>query len=194
MASRSALLACTLAVLPALASDSTSFTAFGIQAHIAHPTGGLGSNDNLDRKTGLGLGLQMPIELGDGHVLRPKVDFLSYNRDDSGIRYKVESLSLLLDYNFFPEFRREGAYFIAGAGLHSTRRDATRTFAGTAVSASDSGSGFAYNVGLGYAFNPNVALELKYMGLDLGDLRFNGQTPDKSFMANSVVASLSFLF
>jgi opacity protein-like surface antigen len=189
---RSTLLLSLLTTVPALASDA--FTNFGIQAHVAHPTGTLGNATNLDRKTGLGLGLQLPITLGEGHVLRPKVDYLACNRETGGSRYKLETLSLLVDYTFYPEYRREGVYFIAGAGLHSSRRDLTRSFAGVALDASDSGSGLAYNLGMGYAFNPNVALELKYLGLDQGDMKFAGQPAEKGFMGNAVVASLSFLF
>ena len=79
-------------------------------------------------------------------------------------------------------------------GLHSTRRDATRPFAGVNQSTDGSASGFAYNLGLGYAFSPNLALELKYTGLNLGTLQYKQAGTDPSFMANTVVATVSLTF
>ena len=175
---------------PLLASETT----FGFQGQVAIPTGTFGDAGHLDRKVGLGLGLQMPIDFGGGHILRPKLDYLSLSRDSSGINYKAEALVLLADYNYHFAGSREGAYLIAGLGLHSTRRNVTRTFGPLSAKADSTDTGFAYNLGLGYAFNPNVALEAKYLGLNLGTLGYGVLGTDAGFMGNSVVVSVGLTF
>lgn len=184
------LLAPCLAVLPMQAAE----TLFGLQAHVAYPTGTFGDATHLDRRVGFGLGFQVPIDFGAGHVLRPKLDYLTFNRDREGTRYKADSLMLLVDYNYYLEEQREGAYFIAGLGMHSTRRDVARVSTLSTQSHDGSSTGLCYNVGMGFAFTRNVALEVKYLGVDLGNINFKAPAVDSGFMGNSVAASLSFTF
>lgn len=183
-------MAILLHAVPAGASEPH----FGLQAHGAFPAGTLGDDRHLDGRIGLGLGFQVPVDFGAGHVLRPKLDYLVLNRNSGGIRYKVDSLQLMVDYNYYLEDRREGAYFIGGLGMHSTRRDVTRSFNAIHVTNSGTSTGLCYNAGMGYAFNRNLAVELKYLGIDLSRFDFKGQPSDPSYMGNSLVASFSFTF
>lgn len=185
-----------LAFLPLLASAplAASETTFGFQGNLAIPTGTFGDHAHLDRKVGLGLGLQMPVDFGGGHVLRPTLDYLALSRDSAGVNYKADALVLLANYNFHFAGEKEGAYLIAGLGLHSTRRTVTRTFAAVPVKNDTTDTGLAYNVGLGYGFTRNVALEVKYLGLNLGSLGFGVAGSDGSFMGNSVVVSVGLTF
>jgi len=187
---RSKLAAPFLAALPVLGVD----TSFGIQAHVATPTGTFGNVDHLDRKVGLGLGFQLPLDFGGGQVLRPKLDYLSFSRDSDGIRYKSDSFIISADYNYYMSQEKEGAYFIAGLGLHSTRVDASRVFDLVSGSSDRSKTGLYYNVGLGYAFNRTFALEVKYLGMDMGQVVYKPAGVDPSFMGNAIVASASFTF
>lgn len=185
-----------LALLPALASAPLLAyeTHFGLQGHLAVPTGTFGDAGHLDRKAGLGLGLEVPIDFGRGHVLRPNLDYLSFSRDSAGVSYRAEALVLMADYNYHFSGAREGAYFIAGLGVHSTRRDATRNFGAVPYKADSTGTGLAYDLGVGYAFTPNVSMEMKYLGLAMNRLNFRGMGSDGGFMGNSVVLSVGLTF
>lgn len=188
---RMLLLAPLLATAPLAAAEAS----FGGQIHLAKPLGTFSDAGHLDNRLGFGVGIQVPVDFGAGHVLRPKLDYLTFNRGSGDRRYKADSFLLMADYNYFIAEEAEGAYLIAGLGFHSTRLDAARTFGPLSASGRRTHSGLAYNVGLGYAFNKNVGVELKYLGMDMGELSYNlPRTYDTGFMANSIVGTLSFKF
>ena len=179
-----------LAALPVLGAETSA----GLELHLASPTGRFGDGAHLDRKVGVGVGLQLPIDFGSGHLLRPKAEYLVFNRGGGGDRYKTDALILAVDYDYFFTEPREGAYLLAGLGIHSTRRGAQRTVALVTTTSTDRATGLFYNFGLGYAFSRNVGLEVKYVGLDLSELRYRPVGVDPSFMGNAVVATLGFTF
>lgn len=181
----------SLVAVPAAAADTT----FGLQAHLAVPTGTFGNAAHLDGRIGYGLGFHAPIDFGAGHVLRPRLDYLSWTRDGNGIRYKIDSLVVMADYNyFFTEDRGDGAFLIAGLGLHSTRRDTARTYQGTVRKSDTGASGLAYNLGVGYAFSRNVTLDVKYLGMDMKRQDYGAGGSDSGFMGQSVVATVGVTF
>jgi len=179
-----------VAASPARATDLT----VGLQGHFAIPSGKAADNTHLDGKTGFGLGLNFPVDLGNGHVFRPKVDYIAFNRETMGITSKSDTISVIADYNYYFAGQRQGAYLIAGLGYNSTKREISGTVYGLKASVDATTSGLAYNFGLGFAFNKTVALELKYMGADLPDFKYNGYTVDTSYTANAIVASVSITF
>lgn len=188
---------CMLLFVPLLGSAPmvAAEAAFGAQAHLAKPMGTFSNGGHLDNRIGLGLGIQVPVDFGAGHVLRPRLDFMSFSRNSGDIRYKTDSVLLLADYNYYVAEERDGAYLIAGIGLHSTRLDATKPVGPLKANGRMTTTGFAYNVGLGYAFNRNVAMELRYQGMDMGALNYNlGRAGDSAYMANSLVGSIGFTF
>ena len=183
-----------LAVLPATGAEVD----FGIQGSVALPTGAFGDADHLDRKPGFGLGIQAPIDFGDGHVLRPRLEYLGFRRNSGEINYKADSYLLMADYNYHVTGDREGVYFLGGLGLHHTRRSVTRPLVGASITGSSSTTGLAYNVGLGYAFSRNAALEVKYLAMHMGALGLGKVArtglEDSAFAAKGVQVSFSYTF
>jgi opacity protein-like surface antigen len=169
-------------------------TYLGLQVHGALPTGTLGDSAHLDRSAGFGFGFQVPVDFGAGQVIKPRLDYLAFRRDDGGVRYKADALALLLDYNHYLSGEREGLYLLAGLGLHHTRRDATRLFGPGKGTGDEGTTGFAYGLGAGYAFNTRLALEISYRGMSMGPLHYRPRGTDDKFQGNAVVASLSWTF
>lgn len=185
------LAASCLAAAPSLASE----TRFGLQGHLALPKGTFGDGGHLDHKLGWGLGFQVPVNFGNGHEFRPRLDYLAFRRNEGGIRYHADSLVLLGDYLFyFEEERREGAYILGGLGLHHTRLDVSRSLTTGTVTADRGTTGLAWNLGLGYLVTPNLAFEVKFLGLGMGKLPLRPAGADPSYMGNSIQASISYTF
>jgi opacity protein-like surface antigen len=167
----------------------------GAQIHVFKPVGTFADRDHLDGRTGLGLGVQVPIDFGAGHVLRPRLDYLAGKRDNAGTRYDTRSWVLMADYVYHVAQEKEGAYVFGGLGLHSSRISASRTWGLAAAETRATTTGLAYALGLGYAFNRNLAVEAKFQGLDMGRMAFRQGFPaDAGYFANSVVGTVSFTF
>ena len=189
---RSALIATGLATMPAVAAEP----GFGGQFNLAFPTGREADRDHLDGKPGLGLGIQVPIEFDGGRVLKPRLDYLAFSRNSQGTSYRQNSLVALAEYNhYFSGINRDGAYLIGGLGFHSTERKVSGNFQNLGLpAASRTSTGLAYDLGLGLALNRTAALEIRFLGLGLNELRSQGRVVDAGFQGNSVVASLSVTF
>lgn len=194
MLKRSLSLVILLCALAAGVPAQAQVRAFGLQAHLAIPSGKAADDMHLDGKTGFGFGVTFPVDFGGGHVFRPKVDYMAFSRETMGITSKSDTISVLADYNFHFSGRRQGAYLIAGLGYNSTRREISGTVYGIKASVDTTTNGLAYNFGLGFAFSPKMALEAKYMGAELPDFKYNGYTVDTSYTANATVLSLSITF
>ncbi len=180
-----------LAAAPLAAAEAS----FGGQINLAKPVGTFSDSGHLDGRMGFGLGIQVPVDFGAGHVLRPRLDYLAFSRGGGNDRYKSDSLVVMADYTYFVAQEAEGGYLIGGLGFHSTRLDVGKRFGPTQASAKSTRTGLAYAVGLGYAFNRNVTAEVKFLGLDMGRLDYSlPGTSDAGFMGNSIVASLGFRF
>ena len=91
--------------------------------------------------------------------------------------------------------RHLGTYLIGGLGFHSTERKVSGNFQNLGLpAASRTSTGLAYDLGLGLALNRTAALEIRFLGLGLNELRSQGRVVDAGFQGNSVVASLSVTF
>ena len=189
---RPALIAAFLAGFPALAAEP----GFGGQFNLAFPMGREADRLHMDGRPGLGLGLQVPIEFDSGHVLKPRLDYLAFNRNSQGSSYRQHSLVALAEYNhFFTGNVRDGAYLIAGLGFHSTDRKVSGNFANLGLPAAGrTSTGLAYDLGVGLALNRTVSLELRYLGMSLNEVRSQGQVVDPGFQGNNLVASVGFSF
>ena len=186
------LIAAALAAAPAAAGEP----GFGGQFNLAFPMGREADRWHMDGKPGLGLGLQVPIEFGGGHVLKPRLDYLVFSRDSQGSSYKQNALVALADYNrYFTDNVRDGAYLLAGLGFHSTGRKLSGNFGNLGLpAASRTGTGLAYELGVGLALTRSVALELRYLGLGLNDVSSQGRVVDGGFQGSSLIASVGFSF
>ena len=104
----------TLAILAATAfSLQAEPPRYGVQGLVNIPMGDL--KTYVDSNPGIGIGVQGTFDLGDGHMLRPRLDYSFYQQATiSSIKQNASYLSLGGDYLYFIAGKPEGLYFTAG--------------------------------------------------------------------------------
>ena len=131
---------------------------YGVQAHVSLPVGDL--KDAVDSKPGLGLGAHLTVDLGQGHVLRPRLDYVAFPDANvfEGVKNKMSDLSFGVDYLF----QVEGAtgFYVTG-GLSAHRWNAEVEVSGLGTFSSNT-TKLGYAAGVGYAFNANVNAEARF--------------------------------
>lgn len=158
---RFALAAFTLALSSGLAQAEDP--RFGVQVHGNIPTGDL--KDAVDSKLGVGAGAHVTFDLGSGHVIRPRLDYVFFPEATvSTIKNKVNSLSIGADYLYFLAEKPEGFYVTAGLGFHHWKVDATAA----GVSVSDTSNKPGFSAGVGYNFNSTFGAEFRYLASKYG--------------------------
>lgn len=185
-ATRLAVLLC-LCSLPILAKESPRF---GVQLGLVSPQGDL--RDAVDSKLGVTGGIHMTFDLGNGWMLRPRVDHLAFQeRSESNTYYdpylgvtfrdsasnKITGWSFGLDAQFFPGGQPRGLYLVGGLGLISWKAEGHASMtvtgpggtSGSSMSGSDSWSKSAFAVGAGYQFNRTFSAEGRYVISKIGD-------------------------
>lgn len=166
-----------LAAAPLAAQDAH----FGIQAGVNFPQSDL--KDFIDNKLGISVGANATIELGSGHVIRPRADYAFYSASVSNPLFtddrKVKALSVGADYMYFPAQRMEGFYATAGIGVQNTKLE---DFTG-----SDNKTAFAWALGGGWQFTDVVGAELRYTS---SHPSFDGGT----FKADALNLGVTFKF
>ncbi len=165
-----------LAAAPLAAQDAH----FGVQAGINIPQSDL--KDFVDNKLGFTVGANATVDLGSGHVIRPRVDYGFYSASVSNPLFtddrKVKALSIGADYMYFPAERMEGFYATAGLGAQNTKIED--------VTGSDNKTALAWAIGGGWQFSDLLGAELRYTS---SHPKF-GQT----FKADAINAAVTFKF
>ncbi len=170
---------------------------FGLQANGNAPLGDL--KDAVDSKPGLGIGAHLTWNLGGGHVIRPRVDYLffpensAYAAADYGVsasgKYKVNDLSGGVDYLYFLEGKDEGFYLTAGLSVNRWKVDYDYTVrignVTSSASASDTTTKGGFAVGAGWNFNRSFGAEVRFTSTKFG--KGDGS-------ANAVQAGVTFRF
>jgi hypothetical protein len=138
-------------------------TAFGLQAAVMFPTGDL--NTLTNKSTGFGAGTHLMVDLGDGHVIRPRLDFFSYP-GQSGY-YKLQQFSGGADYVYFIDKKpTRGTYLVAGLGLASNSYETNFQPSYSRAYTNPYGA-----LGVGYQVHPNVGVEFRYISSRFTDTR-----------------------
>lgn len=160
----SALVAVSLAL--AVNPSHAEAPRYGIQLHASLPQGDL--KDAQDSKLGLGFGAHMTFDLKGGHMIRPRFDAVFFpNSNRYGFTYKTTDLSLGADYLYFLSGKPQGAYLIAGLGLHHWKTELSSPVIGgyPAGTATDNSNKLGTAFGIGYSFNHAVGAELRYINM-----------------------------
>jgi len=161
-------------LLPALALIASPAFAqnahFGLQGGISMPQSD--AKDLVDSKTGITLGLAVPIDLKGGHVLRPRLDYTKTKGSQSGTIYgysgsadvEITTTMIGMDYNYYVSGKAtDGFYLIAGLGYANTKLAATLNVSGFGSASGDSSAGgMALAFGVGYQFTPLVGGDIRY--------------------------------
>ncbi|MBS1767207.1 MAG: porin family protein [Acidobacteria bacterium] len=170
-----------LAAAPLAAQDAH----FGIQAGVNIPQSDL--KDWVDSKLGGTLGVNATVDLGSGHVIRPRLDYGYYSASVSDPFFtsdnKVKTLFAGADYLYFPAQRMEQIYVTAGLGYQNTKVEADNPGGGF----SDSKGAFAWSAGAGWQFNDAFGAEARYISshpkFDVG-----------TFKADAINVAVTFKF
>lgn len=155
----------TLAVLAAAAlSLQAEAPRYGVQGLVSIPLGDL--KEYVDSKPGPGFGVHGTFDLGDGHMLRPRLDYSLFPEASfAAIKQTATTLSLGGDYLYFIAGKPEGLYLTAGVaavrwslkeqapGLPDTTNNTTK---------------FGVAAGAGYQWNATVGTEARWLHSSLG--------------------------
>lgn len=148
---------CWLAAASTLTSLQAQDLRYGVQGHISLPMGDL--KDAVDDKAGIGGGVHMTVDFGQGHLLRPRLDYMAFPDATvySGITNQVNDLSLGLDYLYMLEGKT--GFYVTG-GLSANRWKVQADVSG--LSYHNNTTKLGYALGAGYAFNENLSLEARF--------------------------------
>ncbi len=167
---------------------------YGLQIHGNIPMGDL--KEAADSKAGFGGGAHMTIDFGDGHRLRPRLDYVVYpeNKAFGGSAYgksKVNDASLGLDYIYDFGGKDGGFYLTAGAAWHRWKAeyDYPAPYGNTTVSvrSSSTSSKAGAAAGAGFNFNPSFGVEARYVAT-----KFKQGSTDRTAGAVQVAALYRF--
>lgn len=143
---------------------------YGLQVHGNIPMGDL--RDAADSKVGFGGGGHMTIDFGEGHMLRPRLDYVVYPENkafggSASVKSKVSDASLGLDYIYDFGGKDGGFYLTAGLAWHRWKAeyDYAIPVGNIVVSSSDSStsSKLGAAAGAGFNFNPSFGVEARYV-------------------------------
>ena len=175
-----------LAAAPLAAQDAH----FAIQAGGNIPQSDL--KDFVDSRLGFTAGVAVPVDLGSGHVIRPRAD---YGYDSGSISNplfsddnKVKTLFIGADYLYFPAQKMEQFYVTGGLGYQNTKLE---THVNNVGDFSDSKGALAWAVGAGWQFTDNLGAELRYTS---SHPKFDGSTFNGTFKADAINAAVTFKF
>jgi len=131
---------------------------YGVQGLVNVPLGDL--KDFVDSKPGPGVGVHGTFDLGDGHMLRPRLDYTIYPEASfATVKQSATSLSLGGDYLYFLAGKPEGFYFTAGIAAVRWSFETKDTF--SKVTADTTKLGLA--AGVGYQWNATVGTEARFL-------------------------------
>lgn len=148
----------TLTILAAALSLQAEAPRYGVQGLVNIPLGDL--KTYVDSKPGPGIGVHGTFDLGDGHMLRPRLDYSLFPEASfATVKQTATSLSLGGDYLYFLAGKPEGLYFTGGL---SAVRWSFETKIGTFKSTSDT-TKFGVAAGVGYQWNATVGTEARFL-------------------------------
>lgn len=149
----------TLALLTAAAlSLQAEAPRYGVQGLVNIPLGDL--KTYVDSKPGPGFGVHGTFDLGDGHMLRPRLEYGVFPEASfASLKQTATSLSLGGDYLYFITGRPEGLYLTGGL---SAMRWSFETTVGT-LKATSNTTKLGLAAGVGYQWNATVGTEARYV-------------------------------
>lgn len=137
----------------------------------------------------LTVGVNLPIDLGEGHVIRPRLDYARYSESNAqgtqGLDDKATSMFLGADYLYYPAQQPKGFYFVAGLGYDRVKFE--QSFAG--LSDDTTKGNLGWGAGAGWQFTDLLGAELRYTSSHIS----TGGAP-MTFAADAINASVTFKF
>lgn len=154
----------TLAALtPTALPIQAEMPRYGVQGLVSIPLTDL--KEYVDSKPGPGVGVHGTFDLGDGHMLRPRLDYTVYPEAAfASVKQTASCLGLGGDYLYFTHGKPEQFYFTAGLAAVrwslETKTDILKTTSHTTK--------VAISGGVGYQWNATVGTEARYVHSRIG--------------------------
>lgn len=150
----------TLAVLAAAAlSLQAEPPRYGVQGLVNIPLNDL--KDYVDSKPGPGIGVHGTFDLGDGHMLRPRLDYTTYPEAAfATVKQTASNLSLGGDYLYFFAGKPEGLYLTAGLAAMRWSLQVKDPVLGDVTSHTTKAG---ITGGAGYQWNATVGTEARFV-------------------------------
>ncbi len=131
---------------------------YGVQGLVTLPLRDLKAY--VDSKPGPGIGIHGTFDLGDGHMLRPRLDYSVFPEVTlAGIKRNVSSISLGCDYLYFIAEKPEGFYFILGLAAANWSFDTKNDVSNITTKTTKLGLA----AGGGYQWNATVGTDLRWL-------------------------------
>ncbi len=143
---------------------------YGLQVHGNLPMGDL--KEAADSKAGFGGGAHMTIDFGEGHLLRPRLDYVVYPENkafgsSANASSKVSDASLGFDYIYDFGGKDGGFYLTAGLAWHRWKAEYDFAVPGGGITVSGRSTSTSNKVGAaagaGFNFNPSFGVEARYV-------------------------------
>jgi opacity protein-like surface antigen len=156
----------TLAILAAALSLQAEAPRYGVQGLVNIPLGDL--KEYVDSKPGPGFGVHGTFDLGDGHMLRPRLDYSLFPEASfATIKQTATSLSLGGDYLYFIAGKPEGLYLTAGVAV--VRWSLQQKDAPGIPDTTSNTTKFGVAAGVGYQWNATVGTEARWLHSSLSN-------------------------
>ena len=148
----------TLAILTTIPPLRAETPRYGVQGLINIPLTDL--KKYVDSKPGPGVGVHGTFDLGDGHMLRPRLDYTVYPEAAfATLKQTATNIGLGGDYLYFVAGKPEGFYLTTGlAAVRWSFETKTSTFQATSHTTK---AGIA--AGVGYQWSAVVGTEARYL-------------------------------
>ncbi len=172
----------TVALALGAGTASAQEIQFGAHGGLNLPLGDL--DKAVDGRLGFTLGGHVGLYYGNGHELRPRVDFTQYSGGLlplSSTKNTVSAWGLGADYLYYTELHPQGIYLVGGLGLQSWTVNPDN-------GPSESNTSLTLDLGAGYRFNRTLAVEGRFT---TGQFRF---PYGENAQANALQILASFRF
>lgn len=183
----------TLAVLAATAMLSLRAEApcYGVQGLVNIPRSDL--KKYVDSKPGPGFGVHGTFDLGDGHMLRPRLDYSLFPEASfATLKQTASSLSLGGDYLYFLAGKPEGIYFTAGLAVArwSLRQ---RDVPGIPDTTSNT-TKFGLVAGVGCQWSATLGTDLRWLHSNLTTNKVSASAQTSQFKADTLQVGVTIRF
>jgi hypothetical protein len=152
---------------------------YGVQGLVNLPLSDL--KTYVDKNPGIGLGVHGTFDLGDGHMLRPRLDYSIFQQATvAAAKQDASCLGLGGDYLYFIAGKPEGLYFTAG--LAAVRWTFRHQDPGSDLTDDTTKAGIA--AGIGYQWDYNIGTEARWLHSSVSN----------AFKADSLQVAVTFRF
>jgi opacity protein-like surface antigen len=163
---------------------------YGVQGLVSIPLSDL--KEYVDSKPGPGFGVHGTFDMGDGHMLRPRLDYSLFPEASfATIKQTATSLSLGGDYLYFIAGKPEGLYLTAG--LAAVRWSLQQKDVPGIPDSTNNTTKFGIAAGVGYQWSATLGTEARWLHSSLTN-KLRDSTQASKFKADTLQVGVTVRF